>query len=79
LWAENDDFFKDSKVHGQFIIVDSGCPRALMGDQEYKVLKRKYRTEEKKLRRNERLRFGPSKVFESEFKARLFMQLGNTR
>ena len=75
---KSDEFFKDTKVRGQFIIVDSGCPRALMGEQEYKMLKKSYRTEEMKLRRNERFRFGPSRVYESEYKAILCIQLGNT-
>ena len=75
---KNDDFFQKPKVLGQFIIVDSGCPRSLMGDQEYKILKRNFRTEQKDLKRNERFRFGPSRVYESEFKAKLFMRLGST-
>ena len=74
---KSDDFFKEPKSCGQFMIVDSGCPRSLMGDQEYKSLKRNFKTEEKELKRNEKFRFGPSRVYESEFKAKLFMQLGH--
>ena len=76
---KNDDFFTKQKVLGQFIIVDSGCPRSLMGDKEYEMLRRNFRTEEKEIKRNERFRFGPSRVYESEFKAKLPMRLGDTR
>ena len=35
----NDDFFKNkSKVVGQFMVVDSGCPRSLLGEYELEIL-----------------------------------------
>ena len=55
---KNDDFFTKQKVLGQFIIVDSGCPRSLMGDKEYEMLRRNFRTEEKEIKRNESLGLG---------------------
>ena len=32
----NDDFFQNRSQLGQFMIVDSGCPRSLMGGKNMK-------------------------------------------
>ena len=56
----NDDFFKHkSRHHGQFMIVDCGCPRSLMGSKEYNKMKDKYSTE-KIDAKDQKFRFGPS-------------------
>ena len=48
-----------------------------MGDQEFQMMRKYFRTKEKDLKTNERFRFGPSKAYEAEFKTKLFMRLGN--
>ena len=36
---ETDDFFKDKSHNlGQYMVVDTGCPRALLGHKELEVL-----------------------------------------
>ena len=73
----NEEFINKSKEFGQFMIVDCGCPRSLMGDKEYANLSKSYNTEVKSIRNNERFRFGPSKIYESEFKAKVPMKVGD--
>ena len=76
----NEQFFKNqSQVLGQFMIVDSGCPRSLMGDKEYEKLRSKFKTESMKLSANERFRFGPSKTYNADFKVKIPMRLGDLR
>ena len=71
----NDDIRGKFNEFGQFMIVDSGCPRSLMGDKEYIKLKKLFNI--KKLNvKGERFKFGPSRLYQSEFKVRFPMQLG---
>ena len=74
----NDDFFKSKfSHHGQFMIVDCGCPRSIMGVKEYSKLKEHYHTE-KLDTKNESFRFGPSQIYKSEFKVNFPMNVGGT-
>ena len=70
-------FKHKSRHHGQFMIVDCGCPRSLMGSKEYNKMKDKYSTE-KIDAKDQKFRFGPSKVFKSEFKVRFTMKVGSS-
>ena len=75
---ETDDFFKDkSHTLGQYMVVDTGCPRALLGHKELEVL---MKSMDIKLRsiKGERFRFGPSRVYTSKRKATLSMKVGDT-
>ena len=60
------------------MIVDSGCPRGLMGYKEYEKMKKEYETEIIKLRKSERFRFGPSKSYTAESKVRIPMRIGDS-
>ena len=74
----NDSFFQNESQFGQHMIVDSGCPRSLMGWKEFEKLKRGYETELLKIKEHEKFRFGPSKTFNSETKVRVPMRFGDT-
>ena len=73
---EADDFFRNKAKMGQVIIVDSGCPRSLMGKQEYKTLHSRFRIKKIKMKGKELFKFGPSRIYESEFKACLNLNIG---
>ena len=73
----NDDFFKTQFNNlGQFMIVDCGSPKSLMGFKEYLRLDNEYGIE-KLDAKSKKFRFGPSKIFESELKVRFPMKVGN--
>ena len=55
-------------VRGQFIIVDSGCPRSLMGSKELENLS--WVDIKFKDIKTEHFRFGPSRVYSSNFKVK---------
>ena len=74
----SEEFFRHESVLGQFMVVDSGCPRGLMGFGEYERLKIKYETETIKLNRTEKFRFGPSKSYSAESKVRVPMKIRNS-
>ena len=54
---------------GQVIVVDSGCPRSLMGEEELEKLSCKLDVQIVKVK-EENFRFGPSKVYSSRRKAK---------
>ena len=60
---------------GQVIVIDSGCPRSLMGEDELEKLSNKMEVEVFKVK-EECFRFGPSRIYTSTRKARLFIQCG---
>ena len=64
-----------SKNLGQIIIVDCGCPRSLMGNEELKRLKETVEVEEITVK-EEGFRFGPSRVYISKKKVRFPMRIG---
>ena len=74
----NSEAFKDEA--GQLIIVDSGCPRSLMGVKEYEMMKHEYEVEVLKHNHSdkENFRFGPSKSYKSEFKVRVPLKFGKS-
>ena len=57
------------------MIVDSGCPRSLMGDEELKHLKDLVDVFEFRVK-DEGFRFGPSRIYTSNKKAMFKMQMG---
>ena len=61
---------------GQYIIVDSGCPRSLMGDKEFDKLKESLKLESKHVK-EERFKFGPSRIYVSKVKAIVPLELGD--
>ena len=71
----NDEVMRNSADHGQVVIVDSGCPRSLMGDQQLDQLKDLVKVNIFNVK-DEGFRFGPSKVYKSNKKARITMRLG---
>ena len=75
----SEEFLKSSSTIGQFMIVDCGCLRGLMGYKEYEKLKKKYEYELFKLKRKESFRFGPSKTYSSESKVRIPMMIKNSK
>ena len=73
---KTDKFFtsKDSGK-GQFIIVDSGCPRALMGEDEYIKLKSQFKVT-KETEVYEKFKFGPSKIYKSKIRTQMILKIG---
>ena len=72
----NEEWLRNcSQSLGQFIIVDCGCPRSLMGDQEYEKLKDLVDLKEIKVK-EERFRFGPSRSYSSNMKVKFAMRVG---
>ena len=71
----NEGLRKCSENQGQIIIVDSGCPRSLMGDKELDKLKDLVDVKEVKVK-DEGFRFGPSRVYNSNKKVKFSMQIG---
>ena len=78
IFNEEEEFFENNTDKGQFMIVDSGCPRGLMGWKEFDRLKQKYEYEIIKLKKNENFRFGPSKSYSSDSKIRIPMMIGDS-
>jgi hypothetical protein len=80
-WMEDGVFINEewlrkcSKGLGQFIIVDCGCPRSLMGDKELVKLKELVEVQEIKVK-DEGFRFGPSRIYISNKKVRFAIQVG---
>ena len=66
---------KCSRNLGQFIVVDSGCPRSLMGDEELDKLRELVQVQIFKVK-NEGFRFGPSRVYTANRKVRFTMKVG---
>ena len=60
---------------GQVVIVDSGCPRSLMGDHQLDRLKDIIDVKICKVK-EEGFRFGPSKTYRSNKKAKFSMRIG---
>jgi hypothetical protein len=60
----NKDLRTCSENLGQIIIVDSGCPRSLLGDKELERLKELVKVHEFQVK-DEGFRFGPSRVYNS--------------
>ena len=71
----NNELGKHSADLGQVVIVDSGCPRSLMGDQQLDQLKDLVEVDLFNVQ-DEGFRFGPSKVYKSHKKAKFTMRLG---
>ena len=75
----NEEFLRNcSDSLGQIIIVDSGCPRSLMGDQEVDKLKGLVELKVFKVK-DEGFRFGPSRIYNSSLKAKFTMQIGSNK
>ena len=66
---------RTSEHLGQVIVIDSGCPRSLMGEEELEKLSDKIDVQIVKVR-EENFRFGPSKVYSSRRKAKFLAQIG---
>ena len=71
----NDEVIRNSADLGQVVIVDSVCPRSLMGDQQLDQLRDLVKVNIFNVK-DEGFRFGPSKVYKSNKKARITMRLG---
>ena len=72
----NEEYLRNcSESLGPIIIVDCGCPRSLMGDQEYEKLRDLVDIQEIKVK-DEAFRFGPSRIYTSSMKAKLTMRIG---
>ena len=64
-----------SDSQGQIMIVDSGCPRSLMGNKELAKLKEIVDVKEFKVK-DEGFRFGPSRVYNTDRKVKFKMEMG---
>ena len=68
----NDGLRNCSVNNGQIIIVDSGCPRSLMGKKELARLKETNDVTEFRVK-DEGFRFGPSRVYNTNRKVKVNM------
>ena len=57
------------------MVVDSVCPTSIMGFKEYEKLSRSYETK-KSNSKGEKFKFGPSRIYDSEFKVKVPMNAG---
>jgi hypothetical protein len=71
----NEELRNSSKNLGQVIVVDSGCPRSLLGDEELKRLKELIEVTEHDVK-DEFFRFGPSRVYKSNKKVTITIRIG---
>ena len=71
---QSDQYCKTNEI-GQCMILDTGCPRALMGEKQYEDIKRKFKNAKIRIRKNASFKFGPSKIHISEFKVELTLKL----
>ena len=71
----NEEQLRNSEDLGQVAIVDSGCPRSLMGHQQLDKLKELVEVKIFTVR-DEGFRFGPSKIYKSCKKAKITMRMG---
>ena len=75
---KTDEFFRINTTElGQFMIVDCGCPRSLMGIREYQSLKMQFETISENVV-EEKFRFGPSRIFDAKTKVKLLLKLGES-
>ena len=74
---ESDEFFRKRNKTGSVMIIDSGCPRSLMGQSEYQLLKENFGVKSERIKSRERFKFGPSKIYNAENKVQLNLKLGN--
>jgi hypothetical protein len=72
----NEEWLTDcSRNLGQFIVVDSGCPRSLLGEEELSKLRELVEIKEFGVKR-EGFRFGPSRVYTANRKVQFCMKVG---
>jgi hypothetical protein len=71
----NEELRNYSESLGQVIVVDSGCPRSLLGDKELKKLKELVEVLEYDVK-EEAFRFGPSRIYKSNKKVIFTMTIG---
>ena len=80
----NDKHFSDKVSKSkQLMILDIGCPKSLMGLNEYKSLKSTLTQDEKQLIEefpcNKKFKFGPSKVYEASFRVVFPLKLSDAK
>ena len=61
----DEDFIENERKGKQFMILDIGCPRSLMGEKEYKKLKASTEGPISEFSSSEKFRFGPSRIYGS--------------
>ena len=71
----NEEPVRKSDDLGQVVIVDSGCPRSLMGDHQLDQLEDLVEVAIFRVK-EEGFRFGPSKIYKSNKRARITMRIG---
>ena len=72
----NEELRNTRETLGQVIVVDSGCPRSLLGDKELDILKELVEVNEFNVK-EEAFRFGPSRIYKSNKKVTFTMQIGS--
>ena len=82
VFVNDDDFVSDRKSK-QLMIIDIGCPRSLMGKKEYETLLDSLTPSEvdgiKEFAASKKFRFGPSKLYESQIRIELPLELDNVK
>ena len=71
---QSDEYCKMNEI-GQCMILDTGCPRALMGEKQYEDIKGIFKNAKIRIRKNASFKFGPSKIHISEFKVELTLKI----
>ena len=72
VFVNDEEFSADARKKKQLMVVDIGCPRSLLGFEEYERFKDSLSSCElrkvKEFEANEKFRFGPSRVYDSRLR-----------
>ena len=71
IYKSGDSFKSSRSRKSQLIIIDSGCPRSLMGVKEFEKIKEVFEISGEIDVGEEKFKFGPSRLYESRFKVRI--------
>ena len=79
VFVNDDEFSEHNRKRNQLMIVDIGCPRALLGRKEYERLLNSLSTSERKqikeYKASEKFRFGPSRTYDSRTRIEIPMNI----
>ena len=83
VFVNEDEFSEEKRKKNQFMVVDIGCPRSLLGRKEYeRFLKSLPPSERRRIREDkasEKFRFGPSRTYESRSRIEIPMNIKGER
>ena len=81
VFVNDEEFYDQNGCRSQLMIVDIGCPRSLMGKNEYRRLRESFSSSERikivESGANEKFRFGPSRTYGPELRIEIPMNIGD--